>query len=256
MMMHVDLNADLGEGAGHDDELFELVTSASIACGVHAGDPAAILESIKKAGRGGISVGAHPSVWDRENFGRRELAVTPAEIFTVMIYQLAAFQAIARHAAVPVRHTKPHGALYNMAVRDRALADSIARAIAFIDPSLILFAPSGTELARAGEANRLRVAHEVFADRNYLANGSLVPRSRPDALLKDPVQAAERVMRMLREGVVRSVDGADVQVVADTICLHGDNLEAVRFARSLRKRLEQEGISVQPVEFKRGSPGQ
>jgi UPF0271 protein len=246
MNMRIDLNADMGEGAGHDDELFELVTSASIACGVHAGDPSSILDSIERANRSGVSIGAHPSLWDRKHFGRRELSVTPNEAFDLMVYQLGAFHALARQVGVRVRHTKPHGALYNMAVRDRALSDSIARAIVATDPSLILFAPSGSELERAGEANQLRIAHEVFADRNYLADGSLVSRTRPDALLKDPVEAAVRVIRMLKEGVVRAVDGTDVKVRAETICLHSDNPAAVEFARALRKTLEKEGVTIRP----------
>jgi len=243
--MRVDLNADMGEGAGHDGELFALVTSASIACGVHAGDPTIIAQSIVQARDAGVSVGAHPSLWDREHFGRRELAVTPNEVLAIVVYQLGAFHAIAREIGVRVKHTKPHGALYNMAVRDRSLADSIARAMAAIDPTLVLFAPAGSELARAGEAHHLRIAREVFADRNYLADGSLVPRSRPDALLRDPSEAAERVVRMLQEGLVRSVDGPDVRVQADTICVHGDKPEAVEFARALRARLEENDVSLE-----------
>ena len=248
MKIRVDLNADLGEGAGHDDELFGLVTSASVACGVHAGDPNSIAEAIQKAHAAGVSVGAHPSLWDREHFGRRELKVAPEEIFRAMVYQLGAFHALARQVNVPVRHTKPHGALYNMAVRDPSMSDAIARAIVLIDPALILFAPNGSALVRAGEANGLRIGHEVFADRNYLRDGSLVHRSRPDALLHNPMEAADRVVRMLKEGVVRSVDGVDVPVVADTICLHGDNAGAVEFARSLRGILEKEGVAVQAIE--------
>ena len=248
MKLQIDLNADLGEGAGHDDELFGLISSASIACGVHAGDPSLVRESIETANRAGVSIGAHPSFWDRENFGRRELAVAPEDIFTLIIYQLGAFCALARQAGVTVHHAKPHGALYNMAVRDRTLADAIARAICFVDPSLLLFAPNGSELARAGEAHGLRIAHEVFADRNYLGNGLLVHRSRPEALLHDPAEAAGRVIRMLREGRVRSVEGKDVEVVADTVCLHGDNAESVEFARALRESLEKEGVVIQSIK--------
>ena len=244
MSLVVDLNADLGEGAGHDDELLALVTSANIACGFHAGDADTMRRSIEAARDRKVAVGAHPSLFDRENFGRKELPVKPDEVFDSVIYQLGIFQAIAEAAGVKPNHVKPHGALYNMAVRDHELANAIGRAIAKVDKTLILFAPQNSELARAGTANGLQIAHEVFADRNYCSDGSLVSRSRPDALLHDPADAAPRVLRMLREGKVRSVDGVDVDVRTETICLHGDNPEAVEFARALRTRLEKEGVSI------------
>jgi 5-oxoprolinase (ATP-hydrolysing) subunit A len=249
MNLVVDLNADLGEGAGHDNELLALVTSANIACGFHAGDADTIHESINAARKHGVAVGAHPSLFDRENFGRKELPVTPEEVFDAVTYQLGVFQAIAEASGVRSNHVKPHGALYNMAVRDKKLADAIGRAIASADSSLILFAPDRSALARGGEANGLKIAREVFADRNYLNDGWLVPRSRPDALLHDPTEAAERVLRMLREGKVRSVDGADVEVRAETICLHGDTPGAVEFARALRSRLESEGVTLRAPKF-------
>jgi UPF0271 protein len=243
--MHVDLNADLGEGAGHDDELLQLVSSASIACGFHAGDPVSVLASIRAARERGVAVGAHPGFADREDFGRIEVALPAAEVFAIVAYQLGAFRALATAARTPVNHVKPHGALYNMAVRDEKLAEAIANAVRAIDSSLLLFAPGGSVLERAAQSAKLRVVREVFADRNYLADGSLVPRTRPDALLHDPEEAAVRVLRMLREGVVRSVDGTDVEVHADTICVHGDTPGAVDFARSLRERLGKNGVSIQ-----------
>ena len=243
--MHVDLNADLGEGAGHDDELLQLVSSASIACGFHAGDPVSVLASIRAARERGVAVGAHPGFADREDFGRIEVALPAAEVFAIVAYQLGAFRALATAARTPVNHVKPHGALYNMAVRDEKLAEAISNAVLAIDSSLLLFAPGGSVLERAAQSAKLRVVREVFADRNYLADGSLVPRTRPDALLHDPEEAAVRVLRMLREGVVRSVDGTDVGVHADTICVHGDTPGAVDFARSLRERLGKNGVSIQ-----------
>jgi len=244
MTLIVDLNADLGEGAGHDDELLTLVTSANIACGFHAGDAETMRRSIETARDHKVAVGAHPSLFDRENFGRKELRVKPDEVFDAVVYQLGIFQAIAEAAGVRPNHVKPHGALYNMAVRDYELADAIGRAIAKIDTKLILFAPQNSALARARTANGLQIAHEVFADRNYLSNGSLVPRTRPDALLHDPEEAASRVVRMLREGKVRSVDGVDVDVRAETVCVHGDTPGAVDFARVLKSRLEKEGVTI------------
>ena len=244
MKLAVDLNADLGEGAGHDEELLALVTSANIACGFHAGDADTIRRSIEIARDRNVAVGAHPSLFDRENFGRKELTVTPDEVFEGVVYQLGIFQAIAEAAGVRPNHVKPHGALYNMAVRDASLADAIGRAVAGVDRRLILFAPQNTELSRAGGAHGLQIAHEVFADRNYHSDGALVPRTRPDALLHDAVEAAPRVIRMLREGKVRSIDNVDVDVRAETICLHGDNPEAVEFARLLRASLEKENVEI------------
>jgi 5-oxoprolinase (ATP-hydrolysing) subunit A len=244
MKLHVDLNADLGEGAGHDEELFQLITSANVATGFHAGDADTMHAAVSAARARGVSVGAHPSLFDRENFGRKELAITPDEVFEAVKYQLGVFQAIAESAEVRPNHVKPHGALYNMAVRDEELASAIARATTAVDSNLILFAPHNSALARAGVSHGLQIAHEVFADRNYLANGSLVPRLRPDALLHDPDKATSRVLRMLREGKVRSVDGVDVDLRVETICVHGDNPSAVEFARALRATLEKEGVEI------------
>ena len=244
MKLSVDLNADLGEGAGHDDKLFELISSANIATGFHAGDSDTMHAAVCEAKEHGIAVGAHPSFFDRENFGRKELNVAYQEVFDAVAYQLGIFQAIASALDVRPNHVKPHGALYNMAVRDANLGDAIARAIESVDSKLILFAPDKSELARTGEAHGLQIAREIFADRNYLNDGWLVPRTRPDALLHDPKQAAARVLRMLREGKVRSVEGSDVDVRGETICVHGDTPGAVEFARELRTQLESEGVRI------------
>ena len=244
MNLRVDLNADLGEGAGHDTELFQLITSANIACGFHAGDAESMRHAIDHAQAHGVAVGAHPSLFDRENFGRKELQVSADDVYEGVKYQLGVFAAIAESAGVRPNHVKAHGALYNMAARDRALADGIARAVAAVDSSLIVFALPNSELAAAAEAAGLRVAREVFADRNYMPDGSLVPRTRPDALLHDASEAAERVLRMLREGIVRAVDGSDVPLAVDTVCVHGDNPGAVAFARKLREALESSGVAI------------
>jgi UPF0271 protein len=244
MNLIVDLNADLGEGSGHDAELFGLISSASIATGFHAGDADTMHAAVVGATAHGVAIGAHPSFFDRENFGRRELKVSPEQVSEGVAYQLGIFQAIAAAAGVSPNHVKPHGALYNMAVRDEKLADAIARAIKSVDPNLILFAPDNTDLARAGEAHGLQIAREVFADRNYLSDGWLVPRTRADALLTDPAEAAKRVLRMLREGKVRSVEGDDVNVRAETICVHGDTPGAVEFARELRSQLVSQGVRI------------
>ena len=240
----VDLNADLGEGAGHDAELFELISSANIATGFHAGDADTMHAAVSSAKDRGVAVGAHPSFFDRENFGRKELKVTADEVFDAVAFQLGVFQAIAEAAGLRPNPVKPHGALYNMAVRDGKIAEAIARATKSLDAKLILFAPENSALARAGESHGLQIAHEVFADRNYLADGSLVPRSRADALLNNPEDAAVRVLRMLREGKVRSVEGDDVGVRVETICVHGDTPGAVEFARQLRSQLESQGVRI------------
>ncbi|MEY2482290.1 MAG: 5-oxoprolinase (ATP-hydrolyzing) subunit [Verrucomicrobiota bacterium] len=244
MNLVVDLNSDLGEGAGHDEEILDLVSSANIACGFHAGDPASIYASIQAAHDRGVAVGAHPSFSDRENFGRSEMTLEPAELYSLVAYQIGAFQALARAAGAEMNHVKPHGALYNMAARDRPLADLLARAVLAIDPKLILFAPSASELDLAATEYGLQTASEVFADRNYLADGSLVPRSRSDAFVHDPIEAADRVIRILDEGKVRAVDGVDVNILATTVCVHGDNPQAVAFVRKLRERLELEDVVI------------
>jgi 5-oxoprolinase (ATP-hydrolysing) subunit A len=244
MSSSVDLNADLGEGAGHDAKLFELISSANIATGFHAGDADTMHAAVSSARDSGVAVGAHPSLFDRENFGRKELKVTADEVFDAVAFQLGVFQAIAEAAGLRPNHVKPHGALYNMAVRDERLAHAIARAIESVDPKLILFAPDKSELARAGEAHGLQIAREIFADRNYLNDGWLVPRTRPDALLRDPKEAAARILRMLREGKVRSVEGQDVDVRGETICVHSDTPGAAEFARELRTQLEHHGVRI------------
>lgn len=244
MRLTVDLNADLGEASGHDEELFEVISSANIATGFHAGDSDTMHAAVSAAKEHGVAVGAHPSFFDRENFGRKELNVGNEEVFDAVTYQLGIFQAIASGVGVQANHVKPHGALYNMAVRDEKLADTIAQAIASVDLKLILFAPDNSELARAGTAHGLQIAREIFADRNYLNDGWLVPRTRPDALLRDPNEAAQRALRMLREGKVLSIEGRDVDVRGETICVHGDTPGAVEFARQLRSQLEREGVTI------------
>lgn len=248
----IDLNSDLGEGAGHDNEVLDLVSSANIACGFHAGDPASIFATIQAALERGVALGAHPSFPDRENFGRTEMTMPLAEVYASVAYQIGGFQALARAAGGRMNHVKAHGALYNMAARDRALAEVIANAVFALDPKLILFAPPECELDYAATELGLQTVSEVFADRNYLADGSLVPRSRPDAFVQDPFEAAERIIRMLTEGKVSAVDGTDVAITASTVCVHGDNPEAVAFVRKLRERLEQEEVMIAAPE---PSPG-
>ena len=239
MRSRIDLNCDLGEGAGHDAELMALITSANIACGAHAGDAATMRATMALAQKHGVAVGAHPGFADRENFGRCELALAPDEVRALVIEQIGALGALG-----PVHHVKPHGALYNMAARDAALAGAVADAVRTVDPALVLFALAGSELFRAGRERGLRVAGEVFADRSYRRDGSLAPRSQTDALIHDAEVAVVQVRRMIGEGVVRAADGTEVPIAADTICLHGDGPHAVAFARRLRRELGAAGVEV------------
>lgn len=243
-MREIDLNSDLGEGAGHDEEILSLVSSVNIACGFHAGTAASIFATIRLARKHEVAVGAHPSFDDRANFGRAELDLPLEETFTQVAYQVGAFRALCLAAGTEMRHVKPHGALYNMAARDRALADAVAHAVLSAEPKTCLFVLPGSELEKATRAVGLQPVREFFADRNYLANGSLVPRSQPDALLHDPMAAAERVVRMLRDHVVHAVDGREVPMKAETICVHGDTPDAVKFVRELRTQLERNQVRV------------
>ena len=231
-MPSIDLNCDLGEGAGHDAELMPLITSANIACGGHAGDAATMRATVALAQKHGVAVGAHPGFPDRANFGRVELAVTPDEVHGLVLDQIRRLQALA-----PVRHVKLHGALYNMAARDAALARAAVDAIYELDPKLILFGLAGSQMIAVAEACGLPVASEVFADRTYQADGALTPRTQSDALITDAAVAVAQVVRRVREGRVRATDGTDLLIRADTVCVHGDGANPVEFARRLRHEL-------------------
>jgi UPF0271 protein len=248
----VDLNCDMGEsfGAwrlGADAAVMTSITSANIACGFHAGDPGVMRDTVRLAADAGVAVGAHPGFPDLAGFGRREMHVAPRELEDLLLYQIGALAGIARAAGVNVRHVKPHGALYNMAVRDRALADAIARAVASFDSSLVLFGLAGSVMLDAGREAGLAVAAEGFADRMYEPDGSLTPRSRPGAVLHDPSAVADRAVHMMRNGTVTASDGREVPLRIDTICVHGDTPGADVSARELRKALTQAGITVRAV---------
>lgn len=242
MALTIDLNCDLGEGAGHDAELMPLITSANIACGAHAGDPATMRATLALARRHGVAVGAHPGFADREHFGRRELPLSPAELRATIIEQLERFAALGNFS-----HVKLHGALYNLAARDRTVAAVAVDAIRAIAPAAMIFALAGSEMVRVCEQRGIAVAREAFCDRAYQSDGSLTPRSRPDALIHEPSAAVAQVLRLVREGVVRATDGTDVPLRADTLCLHGDGPHAVAFARHLRAELAAAGIAVRAV---------
>jgi UPF0271 protein len=250
--MRMDLNADVGEsyGAytiGADAELIPSITSANVACGFHGGDPAVMRRTVRMAREAGVSVGAHPGFQDLAGFGRRDMRVTPQEAEDMVLYQIGALAAIARSEGVPLRHVKPHGALYNLAVRDRSLADAMARAVRAFDSALILFAPPGTELLRAGEAAGLAVAAEGFADRSYEPDGSLTPRSRTGAVIHDTPTVVNRAVRMATEGKVTALDGSEIVMRVQTICTHGDTPGAEALARAIRTGLVRAGVTVAAV---------
>lgn len=243
-MIVVDLNADLGEGCGADAELLTLVSSANIACGFHAGDAQTMLESVREALKNGVAIGAHPSFPDRENFGRTAMNLPPETVYAQMLYQIGALEAIVRAEGGQLRHVKPHGMLYNQAAKDAVLADAIARAIHAVDSNLILVGLAGSELIRAGERCGLVTREEVFADRGYRADGSLVPRSEPGALIDNEEQALAQTLEMVQHGRVKSISGEWASVRAQTVCLHGDGEHALEFARRLRKEFELNNIKI------------
>jgi len=251
-MHRVDLNADMGEsfGAytlGDDDALLLSVTSASIACGFHAGDPGTMARAVAACTLHGVALGAHPGLPDLVGFGRRALAVSPAEARDLVTYQIGALAAFAARSGVRLQHVKPHGALYTMAERDPLLAAAIARAVREVDADLILMGLSGGALVEAGRMLGLRVAHEVFADRAYIADGTLAPRGSPGAVLHDPDEVAARIVRLVREGKIAATDGSDLTLEADTVCLHGDAPGAVLLASVVRRTLEEEGVAVRAL---------
>jgi UPF0271 protein len=229
---------------GSDAELMKAITSANVACGYHAGDPGVMRQTVRLARDAGVAAGAHPGLPDLAGFGRRNMAVTAGEVEDMVLYQVGALAAIAAAEGVRLQHVKPHGALYNMAVKDRALADAIARAIRSLDATLVLFALPGTELEKAGLAAGLRVAREGFADRAYDVDGSLTPRTRPGAVIHTPEDVIGRAVRMARDGVVRATNGSDIPMRVDTICTHGDTLSSHELTRQLRAALEADGITV------------
>ena len=244
--IHVDLNADLGEGAPDDAELLALVSSANIACGWHAGDARLMQATVTAALARGVAIGAHPSYPDRDNFGRSEMQLAPADVKADLIYQIGALDALVRAAGGRLHHVKPHGALYNQAARDPALADAIAAAVLDVNPALAVYGLAGGELLKAAERAGLRAMAEVFADRGYRADGSLVPRSQPGAFVEDTDAAVARTLRMVREGVVQAVTGETVPLQVQTICLHGDGPHALAFARALNQALTQAGVQLRP----------
>lgn len=248
-MTTMDLNSDLGESLGawpmgDDAAMLEIVSSANVACGFHAGDPAGILQTLRAAAARGVVVGAHVAYPDLKGFGRRNMDVASADLVADVIYQIGALQGLAAAAGTCVRYVKPHGALYNTIAHDTRQAHDVIAAIRAVNPQLALVALAGSPLVQWARDAGLRVVSEAFADRAYTPQGALVSRREKGAVLHDPEQIAQRMLRLAQEGVIEAVDGSVVRIEADSICVHGDSPDAVAIARQLRARLEAEGIAI------------
>lgn len=247
--MRIDLNCDLGESFGNytlgmDAEVIPYVSSVNVACGYHAGDPCVMEKTIRLATEAGVGIGAHPGLPDLMGFGRRMMKISPAEARAYMLYQLGALGAFCKAKGVKMAHVKPHGALYNMAAKDAALAEAVVGAIRDYDDSLILLALANSGMTKAAERMGLAYANEVFADRAYEPDGTLVARTKPGAMIEDEDQAIARVIRMVKEGKVTAIDGSEVTIQADSVCVHGDGAKALLFVKRIREALLQENIDV------------
>lgn len=248
MRVYIDFNCDLGEGVGEDAAILPFISSASIACGFHAGSPELMRETVKLCGEHGVAIGAHPSFADRENFGRSAHSISPRDAYALTLYQIGALDAFVRAAGLRLNHVKPHGAFYNQAARDRELADAIATAVRDYDPGLILYGLAESALTAAGTALGLQIVHEAFAERRYEADATLTPRSHSDASLDNPADAVSQAVLLLREGVLIARTGQRLSLRADSLCLHGDRPDAVAFARHLRSAIETSGFLIHAPE--------
>ena len=232
-MLLCDLNCDMGEGIGNDELIMPYITSANIACSYHAGDEVTMRKTILLAKKYNVNIGAHPSFLDRENFGRTEIKISPEEVYQLVSTQIFLLQKIAADNSAQLHHVKPHGALYNMAAKDNFLAQAIARSVKDCNEKLILFGLSNSFLISEAKAIGLKTASEIFADRTYRDDGSLTPRSQPNALIENADEAIQQVLLMVKEGKVKTVSGKEISIIAETICIHGDGKNAVEFAKAI-----------------------
>ncbi|OOF59017.1 5-oxoprolinase subunit PxpA [Rodentibacter myodis] len=242
-MRHVDLNADLAEGFPYDKALLSLLSSANIACGLHAGNAVAMQSAVKFAKENQVRIGAHPGFPDRENFGRTAMQFAPQELVAYLNYQLGALQAICRAEGVSIAYVKPHGALYNQAAKDENLAALIAKMVYRFDPSLKLMGLAGSLMLKIAEEEGVGTISEVFADRHYLEDGSLVPRTQPNAMVESDDEAIAQVLQMVKEGTVTAINGKVIPVKAESICLHGDNQHALAFAQRIVAEFKKHHIT-------------
>jgi 5-oxoprolinase (ATP-hydrolysing) subunit A len=248
----IDLNCDLGESfgsykIGKDEEVLSFISSANIACGFHAGDPHVINQTVQLAKKYGVAIGAHPGFQDLVGFGRRALAVSPKDVYDLVLYQIGALAAFCKAHEVKLSHVKPHGALYNMAAVDATLAEAIAEAVRIFDPTLSLYGLAGSRLIEAGEKYGLHTVSEVFADRTYQSDGTLTPRTQEGAVIHDSNVAIKQVLQMVKEQTVQTTTGEIIPIKADTICVHGDNDHALQFVQDLRQALTNEGITIKAI---------
>lgn len=238
--MQPDINCDMGEGAGNDALLMPYISSANIACGWHAGDTASMQQTIELCMEHNVAVGAHPSFFDRENFGRKEMELPVQDIYELVTQQLVVLNEVAASLGAALQHVKPHGALYNMSARDALLARVIAKAVKDFDSHLVLFGLSGSHSISEAKKLGLKTASEVFADRSYQDDGSLTPRSQPGALIEEAATALQQVLQMVNDGTVTTITGKKIPIVADTICIHGDGKRAVEFAKAIHEAMNKE----------------
>ena len=251
-MYKIDLNSDLGEsfGAykiGSDTNVIPLISSANVACGFHAGDPTVMAKTVELCKNSGCAIGAHPGYPDLVGFGRRNMAVSPEDVKAMVTYQIGALDAFCKAAGIRLQHVKPHGAMYNMAAKDPALAKAICKAIYEYDKDLILMGLANSEMITQAKALGLKAAAEVFADRAYEEDGTLVARSKPGSMITDEDEAVARVIRMIQEGKVTAITGKDISITADSVCVHGDGPKALAFVEKLRSAFAAEGISIVPL---------
>ncbi len=248
-MQTIDLNCDMGEAFGNypmlnDDTLMDYITSANIACGFHAGDPGVMQQTVATAIKKNVAIGAHPGLPDLQGFGRREMKISPNESYQITLYQIGALAGFVKAAGGKLRHVKPHGALYNMAAKDMALAKAIAQAVHDFDASLILYALAGSQMVEVAKHLGLMTASEVFADRTYQDDGSLTPRTQPNAMITNGQESISQVLMMIKDRQVQAVSGKNIALKADTLCLHGDGGHAVTFAKTISEKLKAEGITI------------
>ncbi|GBG07061.1 LamB/YcsF family protein [Paenibacillus agaridevorans] len=252
-MKVIDLNCDMGEsfGAyrlGYDEEILPYITSANIACGFHAGDAGTMRKTVKLAIANNVSIGAHPGLQDLIGFGRRKMDISPQEAYDIVVYQIGALGGFVQSEGGKLRHVKAHGELYNMAATNAKLAEAVAEAVYKVNPELILFGLAGGELLKAGKRIGLRTGSEVFSDRTYQSDGTLTSRREPDAMITDEQQALAQVIRMVKEGKVLTRQQVDIDIEAETICIHGDGIRALEFARTINQALTAAGITVQALQ--------
>lgn len=247
--MFIDINCDMGEGMPNDEALMPFISSANIACGYHAGNRDIMQYTIELALQHGVSIGAHPGFADKENFGRTPMQLSASMITDLITDQVCTLSLLAQQAGTRLSHVKPHGALYNMSAADPALAQTIALAIQSIDPQLILVGLSNSHSIQVAKDLGMKTASEVFVDRQYQNNGHLVPRSHPLAMIEEANKAIEQALRMIEEGKVMSIDGTDIDIKADTICIHGDGAHAVAFAKQVQQACQQRNISIKPLTW-------